>query len=74
MIDPRLADFVSRCDTVAPLLGVKRSTLSAKLFQDGKRIDVLADGKSDIGIGRLARAERELTALEGVAAQESATG
>jgi hypothetical protein len=62
-LDPRLAAFLKRCDAVAGGLGVKRSTLSTKLFKDGKRLRVLASGNSDIGIGRLAKAERELAQL-----------
>lgn len=71
-LDPRLAAFISRCDTLAPRLRLKRSSLSVKLFADGKRLDALATGESDIGIGRLARAERELSALEGSAPQAAA--
>jgi len=66
LLDPRLAAFLGRCDLVAGRLKIKRSTLSTKLFMDGKRLDALARGGSDIGIGRLATAERELAALEGV--------
>lgn len=66
-LDPRLAAFIGRCDLVAQRLKIKRSTLSTKLFMDGKRLDALVRGGSDIGIGRLAAAERELAALEGLA-------
>jgi hypothetical protein len=66
-IDPRLSAFLARCDQVAARLRLKRSTLSTKLFLDGKRLDALAGGESDVGIGRLAKAEQELAALEGVA-------
>lgn len=59
-IDPRLCAFISSCDAVASAMKLQRSSLSKRLFNDGKRLDSLADGKSDIGIGRLARAEEEL--------------
>ena len=65
MLDPRLGTFIMRCDSVAAAIGIARSTLSTKLFNDGKRLAQLAAGESDVGIGRLARAERELSALEG---------
>jgi hypothetical protein len=66
-IDARLSAFLSRCDALAPRLKLTRSTLSTKLFMDGKRLSALAEGRSDVGIGRLAKAERELAALEGLA-------
>lgn len=72
-LDPRLAAFISRCDHIGELLGLKRSTLSTKLFTDGKRLDEIASGGSDIGIGRLAKAERALSALEGTASPRRAT-
>lgn len=68
-IDSRLSAFIHRCDSAGERLNIKRSTLSTKLFMDGKRLDALASGESDIGIGRLAKAERELAALEGTAPQ-----
>jgi hypothetical protein len=71
-IDPRLAAFVSRFDAVAARLGVKRATLSTRVFNDGKRIEAILSGNSDIGIGRLAKAERELSALEGTTTSRDA--
>lgn len=59
-----LADFISRCDAYAQRRGIKRSTLSAWLFNDGKRLDQIAGGQSDVGIGRLARAVTQLDGLE----------
>lgn len=72
-LDSRLAAFIIRCDATAKRMKIKRSTLSVKLFMDGKRLDALASGKSDVGIHRLAAAERELSALEGVAARSGST-
>lgn len=66
-IEPRLSAFVERCDKIVARGSMKRSTLSLKLFMDGKRIDALASGVSDIGIRRLAKAERELSAFESAA-------
>lgn len=64
-IDPRLAAFIARCDALAKRLDISRSTLSHRLFKDVKRIDAIAGGGSDIGIGRLSAAERDLSVLEG---------
>lgn len=64
--DPRISAFLRRCDALCASATWKRSTLSTKLFNDGKRLDQIADGGSDIGIGRLARAEAELATLEDV--------
>ena len=63
-LDPRLAAFIERCNAVAAARDITRSTLSTKLFNDGKRLDEIASGASDVGIGRLARAERALATLE----------
>lgn len=63
-IDPRLAAFLRRCDDATVRLGVKRSTLSTKLFNDGQRLKQIVAG-GDIGIGRLAAAEARLSELEG---------
>lgn len=65
-LDPRLAAFLVRCDTLADRLSVSRATLSSRLLMDGKRLDDIASGRSDIGIRRLSRAERDLAALEGL--------
>jgi hypothetical protein len=66
-MDP-VSSFLSRCDAACSILGLKRSTLSTKLFMDGKRLDELASGKSDVGIRRLQRALADLAALEQEAA------
>lgn len=71
-IDPRLTAFLSRCDAVGVRLRIRRSTLSTKLFKDGKRLDALASGESDVGIGRLAQAETDLAALEGQSPRQGA--
>ena len=64
ILDPRLAAFLQRCDAFAEEIGVKRSSLSTTLFADGKRLDQIAAGGSDVGIGRLAEAEAALSAME----------
>lgn len=63
--DPRLTSFLARCDHVAARLKITRATLSSRLFNDGKRIEAISGGGSDIGLRRLAQAERDLSALEG---------
>lgn len=55
-----ISDFLARCDAVAQRRGIRRSTLSTLLFNDGKRLDQLASGSSDVGVKRLAEAEAEL--------------
>jgi hypothetical protein len=62
-MDP-IADFVSRCDAFALRRGWSRSTLSTLLLKDGKRLEQLASGQSDIGARRLEQAKRDLAALE----------
>jgi len=64
-LDPRIAAFISRCDAVAKRLRVSRATMSTRILFDGKRLDSIAAGKSDIGVRRLAKAERDLSAYEG---------
>lgn len=56
--------FIYRCDAYAKRAGVKRTTVSKKLFQMGQKIDELAGGKVDIGVRRLARAQEDLFRLE----------
>lgn len=72
MLDARLQNFLDRCDAECNRLGVKRSTLSTRLFKDGKRLNQIASGNSDIGIGRLALAEADLAAMEKGVAQDTA--
>ena len=62
-LDPRIDTFLTRCDLAAAHLGVKRSTLSTKLFNDGKRLAQIATGESDVGVNRLADAEITLDRL-----------
>lgn len=63
-IESRVQAFLVRCGRVEERLGIRRSTLSTKLFNDGRRLDQIASGK-DVGILRLAKAERDLGELEG---------
>ena len=56
--------FIRRCDNFAERRRIKRSTLSAWLFNDGRRLDQLAAGKSDVGVQRLSRAVEALSKLE----------
>lgn len=60
--------FIERCDAFAAGRKIKRSTLSVWLFNDGKRLDQLGRGQSDIGVHRLHRAFVALTELEKMAA------
>ncbi|WP_168072839.1 hypothetical protein [Caulobacter sp. SSI4214] len=62
-LDPRLSEFVEGCYRYAQAAGLATSTVSTLLFNDGKRLNALASGESDIGIGRLAQAEAKLTGL-----------
>lgn len=71
-IEPRLAAFLNRCGCVADRLKISRSRLSTLLLSDGKRLDQLASGESDIGIQRLSRAEALLAEMEGQAPTASA--
>jgi hypothetical protein len=63
---PIYVPLIKRADRVARKLNQKRSTLSAHLFNDGKKLDRLAGGGDvhhsvyvDVD-GRLAEMEREL--------------
>lgn len=60
-----IAAFIARCDAYcanrAPPLS--RSRLSTILFDDGKRIDAIANG-AEVGHRRLMRASAALTGLE----------
>jgi len=62
-MDPVLA-FIIRCDAAAARMGLRRTTLSTKLFQDGKRLDGLATGSSDVGVRRLKLADEMLSRME----------
>lgn len=70
--EPRLSAFLERCSRAAERLKISRARLSTLLFQDGKRLDQLASGASDIGILRLSRAERLLAEMEGQPPSQSA--
>lgn len=59
-----IPDFIARCDRYCADAKRSRVWLSKKLFDDTNRLDVLAGGKSDVGVMRLERAARDLTALE----------
>lgn len=63
-LPPPTAQFIARCDAFAVRRKVKRSTLSAWLFNDGKRLEQIAAGVSDVGVQRLHRAAEGLAALE----------
>jgi hypothetical protein len=63
-VDPRILAFISRCDALANRLRISRTTLSTRILFDGKRLDSIASGASDIGVGRLARAENDLSKYE----------
>lgn len=65
-MDP-IVDFVARCDALAAKRGIRRSTLSTYLFRDGKRLEQLARGDSDVGVLRLEQAKQALSALEAAA-------
>lgn len=70
--DPRLTAFLARCEQVADRLKISRATLSTRILSDGKRLDQLHAGDSDIGILRLAKAEKTLAVLEGQSPTPSA--
>lgn len=59
--------FIERCDGLASAMNIKRSTLSLRVFFDGKALDQIANGTRDVGVRRLAAAEREVARLEGEA-------
>jgi hypothetical protein len=59
-----IGEFLERCDAIANQRSWKRSTLSTLLFQDGKRLDQLAGGNSDVGVLRLEAAKAALGRLE----------
>lgn len=58
-----ISEFLAECDAVAQRRKVKRSTLSTWLFRDGKRLDQLAGGASDVGVLRLEEAKQRLAEL-----------
>lgn len=58
-----LDDFIRHCDEACLHLRIRRATLSTKLFNDGKRLEQIAGGLSDIGYRRLREAESALKDL-----------
>lgn len=60
---PTIAAFVERSKTYAERAGLKPSTVSRKIFNDGKYLDRLAGG-GDIGVQTLEQAEERLAELE----------
>ena len=65
-----ISAFLARCDALAQKRGISRSRLSTLLFNDGKKLDALADGR-DIGVLTLARVEKALEGLEASAGQSA---
>lgn len=55
--------FLSRCDAYAARRGISRARLSTLLFNDGKKLDALAEGR-DVGVLTLERVVNELSELE----------
>ena len=60
---PSVASFLERSRTYAQRAGLAPSTVSRKIFNDGKTLDRLASG-ADIGVNTLATANDKLGALE----------
>ena len=61
-----ITNFIARCDAYCEAAGVSRVWLSKRLFNDTFRLEQLAAGRSDVGVMRLERAERDLAALAAV--------
>lgn len=59
-----ITEFIASCDRYCRKSGASRTWLSKKLFADTYRIQSLADGKSDVGVNRLARAAADLAAID----------
>lgn len=55
--------FLKRCDAYADRRGISRARLSTLLFNDGKKLSLLEEGR-DIGVRTLERAEEALSELE----------
>lgn len=58
-----ITEFVTLCDRYCADTGASRTWLSKRLFNDTYRIQSLADGKSDVGVNRIARAAADLSSL-----------
>lgn len=67
-----IPEFIERCEAYRASHGVSQTWLSKRLFDDTFRLKSLADGKSDVGVKRLARAIEDLQALEATPADKSA--
>lgn len=55
--------FLQRCDSYCARRGISRARLSTLIFNDGKKLRLLDEGK-DIGVQTLQRASITLAALE----------
>lgn len=60
---PAIATFVERSKAYASKAGLRPSTVSRKIFNDGKYLDRLSAG-GDIGVQTLESAETKLAELE----------
>lgn len=67
-----IPEFIARCDLYCANASVSRTWLSKRLFADTFRIQSLAEGKSDVGVNRLARAVTDLDAMDTVPANDTA--
>lgn len=59
----QIDSFVRRADRVAQKLGIARSTLSAQIFNDGKKLDTLRTG-GDLKTRTYLAADAKLAKLE----------
>ncbi len=67
-----IPEFIDRCDRYCEAAGVSRVWLSKRLFADTNRLADLADGGSDVGVKRLAKASADLNVLENHVGQAAA--
>ncbi len=58
--------FLTRCDAYCARRGISRARLSTLLFNDGKKLDALANGR-DVGVRTLGGVEKTLTDMEATA-------
>lgn len=68
-----IPEFITRCDLYCASAGVSRTWLSKRLFADTFRLQSLAEGRSDVGVNRLARAVADLEALLNLPANDTTT-
>lgn len=59
-----ISEFIARCDAYCKASGRKRVWLSKRLLSDTSRLQLLAEGKVDIGVKRLEQASADLVLLE----------